>query len=228
MDRAAREADLVTYYNNEARDRQAGELAETRIARRDVFIELLRKEGRESVVEVGTGPGRDSVAFDAAGLRFRGIDLAPASVTICQQSGLDVEVGSALELPYAAGEFDAAYTASTLLHIADSDLDTALAELTRVVHRGSPIAIGLWGAQETHEERWGDPTYGPPRFFALRSDADLQASLARHGTLESFETWPAEVASELHYQWAILRATGRSPDNPHARCSRGARPTRTT
>lgn len=217
--RAEREADLRTYYDNEARDRSTNTLPAERVEHRDAFIGQLRKEGRSSVVEVGTGPGRDSVAFTDAGIAFRGIDLAPASVALCTESGLDVSVGSVLELPFSTGEFDAAYTASTLLHIADDDLDTAIAELVRVVRPGSPVAIGLWGAPQSREQRWGDPAYGPARFFALRSDDDLRATLARHGTVETFKTWEGDTDTDLHYQWAIVRTRPRHdpsslPDRP--------------
>ncbi|WP_158607674.1 class I SAM-dependent methyltransferase [Flexivirga caeni] len=202
--RAAREADLITYYDNEAADRSTSPLADGRAEHRDAFIDLLAREHRSTVVEVGTGPGRDSLAFHQAGLAVQGVDLAPASVTLCRAQGLSVQVGTALELPFASGEFEAAYTASTLLHIADEDLDTALAELVRVVRPDSPIAIGLWGAPTSREQHWGDPSYGPPRFFALRSDSDLRLRLAAHGAVELFEAWPPE-SSGLHYQWAILR-----------------------
>lgn len=204
--RAEREADLRTYYDNEARDRSANALPADRVEHRDAFIALLQREGRTSIVEVGTGPGRDSLAFHEAGLAFHGIDLAPESVALCRESGLNVQVGSALELPFSTGEFDAAYTASTLLHVANDDLDTAIAELVRVVRPGSPVAIGLWGAPESREERWGESAYGPPRFFSLRSDDDLRTTLARHGEIESFETWQSEYDTDLHYQWAILHA----------------------
>jgi SAM-dependent methyltransferase len=203
--RAEREADLRTYYDNEARDRRGNQLPVERVRHRDAFISLLQREGRSSLVEVGTGPGRDAVVFRDAGLDLRGVDLAPESVTLCQQAGLDVQVGSALELPFSAGEFEAAYTASTLLHVADDDLDTAIAELVRVVRPGSPVAIGLWGAPASREERWGGSAYGPPRFFSLRSDDDLRKALARHGTIETFEIWQSEDGTDLHYQWAVLR-----------------------
>lgn len=204
-DRAKRDADLQTYYDNEARDRLGNPLPRDRVEHRDAFIRQLQAEGRTSVIEVGTGPGRDSIAFADAGLTFRGIDLAPASVQLCREQGLEVQVGSALELPFDTGAFEAAYTVSTLLHIADDDLDAALAELVRVVRPGAPVAIGVWGAGETREQRWGKPSYGPPRFFALRSDADLRAALGRHGTVESFETWPGDDGTDLHYQWAVVR-----------------------
>ncbi|WP_265443005.1 NTP transferase domain-containing protein [Flexivirga meconopsidis] len=208
--RSAREADLVTYYDNEAADRRDNPLPEDRAARRDEFVEQLRAEGRGRLLEVGTGPGRDALAFQQAGLTVSGVDLAPASVELCRQAGLDVRVGSALELPFESGEFDAAYTASTLLHVADEDLDTALTELVRVVLPGAPIAIGLWGAPESRQERWGKQSYGPPRFFALRSDADLKAALVAHGAIERFDTWPSSEGDELHYQWVVLRTPDRA------------------
>ncbi|NNG38142.1 NTP transferase domain-containing protein [Flexivirga sp. ID2601S] len=208
--RAAREADLVTYYDNEAADRQDNPLPEARVAHRDEFVAQLKAEGRSRLLEVGTGPGRDALAFQQAGLTVSGVDLAPASVELCQQAGLDVRVGSALGLPFGDGEFDAAYTASTLLHVADEDLDTALAELVRVVRPGAPIAIGLWGAQKSRQERWGRQSYGPPRFFALRSDADLTTTLVAHGVIERFETWPSSDGDELHYQWVVLRTPDRA------------------
>lgn len=203
--RAEREADLRAYYDREAADRRDHHLPLARVQRRDAFIELLRRERRRTVVEVGTGPGRDSTAFRDAGLSVRGIDLAPASVELCRAAGLDVQVGSVLELPFGTGEFDSAYTVSTLLHIADDDLDTAVAELVRVVRPGAPVVVGVWGSDETREQRWGKAVYGPPRFFALRSDADLRDALERRASIESFETWPDED-TDLHYQWVVLRA----------------------
>lgn len=205
-DRTQREADLITYYDNEVADRECRGIPGERVAARDEFVRLVRREGRASVLEVGTGPGRDLLTFRQAGLEVRGVDLAPASVARCRAQGLDVQTASVLDLPFLTGEFDAAYTASTLLHIADDDLDTALGELVRVVRPGSPVAIGVWGVPESREDDWGSERYGRHRYFALRSDADLRDALARHGSIEEFKTWRG--ADDLHYQWVILRTFG--------------------
>ncbi|TWE10138.1 NTP transferase domain-containing protein [Rudaeicoccus suwonensis] len=205
MERRQREADLVTYYDAEATDRRDHPLPEQRIDHRDAFITVLHAEGRERVLEVGTGPGRDAIGFRDAGFQLRGVDLAPASVAVCRTAGLDVQVASALELPFATGSFDAAYTASTLLHVADADLPTALGEIVRVVTPGAPVAIGLWGAPQSRTEHWGGGHYGPARFFALRSDEVLRDAVTKHGRIERFETWPATDGTDLHYQWLVLR-----------------------
>jgi SAM-dependent methyltransferase len=154
------------------------------------------------VLEVGAGPGRDGTAFTEAGLAYTGVDLAPASAGACRARGLDVRVASVLELPFASGAFDAGWTMSTLLHVADADLDAALAEIVRVLRPAAPLAVGLWGGRDL-EGPGGEATHGPARFFSFRSDEKVRAALERHGVVERWETWPG--ASDLHYQFAVLR-----------------------
>lgn len=191
--RAEREADLRTYYDNEAADRRDKHLPVARVQHRDAFIELLRRERRGSVVEVGTGPGRDLLAFRDAGLAVRGLDLAPASVELCRAEGLDVQVGSVLETPFGTGEFESAYTASTLLHVADADLDTALAELVRVTRPGSrsrsasgaPTRPASNAGARRHRARPGSsrcaatPTCGPRWSATPRSKASRPGRTTR-------------------------------------------------
>jgi SAM-dependent methyltransferase len=202
-DRRQRERDLVAYYDNEVHERAGRELPADRVARRGAYIEQLRTEGRRSVIEAGTGPGRDGAALAQAGLDYTGVDLAPASVAACRALGLDVRVASVLDLPFAAGTFDAGWTMSTLLHVADAELDAALAEIVRVLRPGAPLAVGLWGGRDLAEGPAGEATHGPARFFSFRSDEKVLAALGRHGTVESWETW--ESTSDLHYQFAIVR-----------------------
>lgn len=205
--RVQREADLVAYYDNELAYRVRRELSAQRLARRGAYLELLHREGRLSVLEIGSGPGRDGTAFAAAGVAYTGVDLAPGSVDACRSLGLDAHVASVLDLPFADGAFDAGWTMSTLLHVANADFDTALSEIVRVLWPGAPLAIGLWGASEGREEFWDEGAdLGPPRFFSIRDDAALHASLRRFGSVEEAATWPGQ--GSLHYQWAVLRTTG--------------------
>src|SRR5262245_25107081 len=68
--RLQRERDLVTYYDHEVHERAGRELPADRMARRGAYIARLLVEGRRSVLEVGTGPGRDGTAFVRAGLNY--------------------------------------------------------------------------------------------------------------------------------------------------------------
>ncbi|KNX39336.1 class I SAM-dependent methyltransferase [Luteipulveratus halotolerans] len=194
------EAELVAYYDQEVTALRDREVEPRRTQARSCFVEILEREGRDALLEVGAGPGRDGVAFQAAGLAYVGVDLASASVAACTAIGLDVRVGTVHDLPWPDRTFDAVWTMSTLLQVPDLDLGSALGEVTRVARPGAPIAIGLWGAPESREQYFGD------RFFSLRSDDDLCARLADHGTVEQLITWPGE--GDLHYQWVVLRRTG--------------------
>ncbi|MEV6278885.1 class I SAM-dependent methyltransferase [Nocardia sp. NPDC051832] len=204
LPRAKREADLIAYYDNEIRQRAARELPPARVQRRGEYIELLQRENIADLLEIGCGPGLDGIAFAHAGLAYTGVDLAPQSVAAARSLGLDAREASVLQLPFEDASFGAGWTMSTLLHIADTDLDSALAEILRVLRPGAPLAIGLWGDEQGSEQQWDDGSgHRPARFFSIRTDAVLQTALQRHGTLEQWLTWRG--TDRLHYQWAILR-----------------------
>jgi SAM-dependent methyltransferase len=124
-------------------------------------------------------------------------------VAACRALGLDAHVASVLDLPFPDGAFDAAWTMSTLLHVANADLDAALAEIVRVLGSGAPLAVGLWGGRDLDEGPRGADVHGPARFSSFRSDEVVRSALDRHGTVERWETFPG--SSDLHYQFAVLR-----------------------
>lgn len=206
MTRAERERDLIAYYTGELHARVDRNLAEPRIARRTAFLDQLRVEERRTVLEIGCGPGRDGEAIAAQGFDYTGVDLSPASVEACQALGLRAEVASVLELPFADSSFDACWTMSTLLHVADEDLDQALREILRVLRPGAPLAIGLWGDAQSSEHVWQDGKgYGPGRFSSIRTDEALRTTLQKYGVLEQWTTWDDDQV--MHYQWAVLRVS---------------------
>jgi SAM-dependent methyltransferase len=201
--RESRERELAAWYDGEVERRAARELPDRRTAGRDRFAAQLAGEGRRSVVEIGCGPGRDGAAFTAAGLAWTGVDLAPASVEHCRGMGLDAHVAPVHALPFADAAFAAGWSMSTLMHVAEVDVDAALAELVRVLEPGAPVAIGTWGAAVARE----GPVpvgVGEPRFFSLRTDDAWRAAVERHGTVEEWTTWP-DARSDWHYQWLVLR-----------------------
>ena len=209
------EADLADYYDSEAAQRAARELDPRRVERRESFVQLLAAERRTRLVEIGTGPGRDATAFLAAGLSVSGVDLSAEHVRLSREAGVDAQVASVHQMPFADDSFDAGWTMSTLLHVPDADFDAALREICRVLRAGSPLAVGLWGGTDS-EGRSDRDEIRPPRFFSTRSHDRIQQMLGRHGAVESFQTWTSGPPGSWEYQWAVLRTSldALTPESP--------------
>ena len=203
----ALDADLTAFYDAEARAGLRGELDPMRIDIRDGFVELLQREGRSRLVDVGAGPGRDTVEFRDRGFGVIGVDLAPANVGLMRAQGLDGVAGSLYALPFPDGSFDALWTMSTFVHVPHDRFDEAMTELLRVVAPGGPLAIGTWGGLDFE----GVPEFGelrPFRFFSLAVHDRWRSMLQRRGDLEHFETFPPTRPGGWEYQYAVLRSGG--------------------
>lgn len=203
----ALDADLTAFYEAEARAGLRGELDPMRVRIRDGFVELLQREGRSRLVDVGAGPGRDTVEFRDRGFGVIGVDLAPANVGLMCAQGLDGVAGSLYQLPFPAGSFDALWTMSTFVHVPHDRFDDAMTELLRVVAPGGPLAIGTWGGRDFE----GVPEFGelrPFRFFSLAAHDRWRSMLQCRGDLEHFETFPPTRPGGWEYQYAVLRAGG--------------------
>ncbi|HEX2732440.1 MAG TPA: class I SAM-dependent methyltransferase [Polyangiaceae bacterium] len=92
--------------------------------------------GRD-VLEVGCGTGLvlDRIAKFAR--NAKGVDLSPGMLEHARRRGLDVQEGSATQLPFADGAFDVACSFKVLAHIPDIQL--ALSEMSRVVRPGGVV-----------------------------------------------------------------------------------------
>ena len=202
-DRTAVQSALTAYYDQEAATRAARTLDPARVEWRTGFAALLAAEGRRTVLEVGVGPGHDARALRDSGVEVTGVDLAPEHVRMCREQGIEAYVASVLDLPFADDCFDAGWTMSTLLHVPDLDIDAALAEITRVLRPGAPLAIGVWGGLDWEGLSDQDDIV-PPRFFSLRTDDRWLEIVGRHGTVERFDTW-AHQTSSWTYQAMVLR-----------------------
>jgi SAM-dependent methyltransferase len=199
------DADLTAYYDAEALAGVRGELDAMRLDIRERFVELVRREGRRRLVDVGAGPGIDAVTLQRRGFDVVGVDLAPSNVAVMRVRGALGAAGSLYALPFADGVFDALWTMSTFVHVPHDRFDEAMLEFLRVVVPGAPLAIGTWGGHDFE----GVPEFGelrPYRFFSLASHDRWRSMLERHGHLESFETFAPTQSGGWEYQYAVLRS----------------------
>jgi SAM-dependent methyltransferase len=199
------ERDLSDYYEREAAAGVRAVMGSRgrRDDLRSAFVDQLVREGRQSVVEVGSGPGTDAAPFISAGVVYAGFDLAVGNARLAHAAGLAIVPGSLFAPPFRPRSFDAGWTMSTLLHVPDDRFNEAVAATTSLLRPGSPLAIGLWGGRDREFVNETDH-FDPPRFFSHRSDDRAQTMLSAHGTVEWFEAWPTDVGG-WSYQFIVLR-----------------------
>lgn len=185
-------ADLAAYYEEEARLGERGPLRGRRVGLNASFLELLEREDRSSIVDFGSGPGRDGEAFAAAGHRYVGLDLAHGNGTLARTRGLAVVQGSIDSPPFPVGCFDAGWSMSTLMHLPAIEMGDAIRAMVASLRPGAPMVVALWGSPSSEGERDDVDTEmieGQRRLFSLRTVETNGGLLGAEADIERVETW---------------------------------------
>jgi SAM-dependent methyltransferase len=174
------------------------------------FLEVLRAEGRSSLIEVGAGVGYTSRWFADHGMAVTATDLSPAQIELCRAKDLPARVADLHDLDFPPGSFDAAWAMNCLHHVPNAALPGVLEGLARVVTPGAPVYIGVWGGVD-EEGMPEEDFYLPARFFSFRTDSTLRSHMEDAFMVERFETFrpddgPAD--DPLHMQSFFLRSPG--------------------
>lgn len=130
-----------------------------RIFHVQLILRYLGNLDGKRVADIGSGKGRFAQALrDSNALaHLFAFDLAEAMLRVVP-AGIERCCGSMTQLPYATGAFDAAYATESLEHAVD--IESAVAELCRIVRTGGRIVIidknaEHWGRMQTPAwERW--------------------------------------------------------------------------
>lgn len=199
-------ADLRSYYEREAELKHRGRPRRNRVRARDDYIELLRAEGRERVVDFGAGPAGDVVGFVEAGIACIGVDLAFGNAKLAADQELLVVHGSIAAPPFRAASFDAGWSMSTLMHVPEAEVPDVVRAMTVPLESGAPLMIGLWGGAR-RDEISTTQIAGEQRLFSMRPLQMNRDLLSSAGAVEHSETW--DVGPEgWHYQLFRIRVGG--------------------
>ena len=152
--------EIIRHFNEAAADEEHfPSTIDPRIYHVQVILEYFGALNGKRVLDVGSGKGRFArvlvernpqaglIAFDLAEAMLRHV---PAGIGTC--------AGSMTALPFGTDAFDYAYATESLEHAVD--IDTAIAEMCRVVKPGGRIVIidknaEQWGRLKTPEwEKW--------------------------------------------------------------------------
>jgi SAM-dependent methyltransferase len=195
---------LQSTYDGAVERRAATPLELWKVPERAAFLELLLREGRHSLLEIGAGTGLHGRFFADAGLDVVCTDLSAAMVAHCHAQGLVAVQQDFLHLDLGR-QFDAVFAMNCLLHVPREDLPAVLSAIRPTLVPGGLFYLGQYGGIE-HEGAFADDSYEPPRYFSLLTDEDLLA--VAHGVfeIESFRAVDFESDDGDHFQSLVLRA----------------------
>lgn len=191
-------------YNRHAAEREAMEKTDWKLAERQNFADMLRAEGKALLLEIGPGPGKDSVFFREEGLRVSCADASEEMVKLCLAKGLDAKVMDFGDMAYPDESFDAVYGMNCLLHVPKQRIPAVLSEIRRVLKPGGLFFWGVYGGEES-EGIWEKDSYEPKRFFSFYTDEGIREQAAAGGFAEVVFHTVELPGNGLHFQALTLR-----------------------
>ncbi|MDH2443541.1 class I SAM-dependent methyltransferase [Amnibacterium sp. CER49] len=114
-----------------------------------------------TVLELGSGPGVDALALEAAGFAVHRTDATRAFVERLREQGHDVRELNALD-PEWGGPVDAVFANAVLLHFPPPQLRRVLEHALAAVRPGGVLAATLKGGSG---EEWSTRKLDAPRHF---------------------------------------------------------------
>ena len=147
-------------------------------------IELfIRKLPGKDILDLGSGPGRDSLFFKERGLNPLCFDISQEMIELCGQKGLRTQIGDLEALPFADNSFDGVWACNSLLHMPKSNLLPVLNNINRMLKpRGQFYLSMKEGDFEGLVE--SDKYPGMKRLFSLYSDEELRKVLSDNFRVE--------------------------------------------
>ena len=172
-------------------DRIAGEYTRRWQDRGAIAPALVRFTGQLSpgalVLDVGCGPGFDSVTLRSRGLRVMGLDLSWGMLQSARAHYPGAYVQADMRQLPLAGGVEGIWCNAALLHLAREEATRTLRDFHRVLQGDGVVFLSV---KEGQAEAQRSDAYGPdaPRFFTFWQDEQLDEALQNSG-LHCIESW---------------------------------------
>jgi SAM-dependent methyltransferase len=142
----------------------------------EAFVKEIKDISGISVLDVGSGPGRDGLILKQNGLDVTCLDASKEMVRLCEEKGLKSILGDFKELPFTDESFDAVWAYTSLLHVPKNQVSKCLEEIKRVLKDKGIFGLGLIeGDVEIYRESSG---MNMPRLFSFYKKDEIENILA--------------------------------------------------
>ncbi len=150
------------------------------------------------VLDIGSGPGRDGLVLQKAGLEVICVDASHTMLELCRQKGLTTVQADFNTIPFLDSHFDGVWAYTSLLHIPKSEIHVPLREIKRVLKKNGIFGLGLIeGKFEGYKE---STKVTAPRWFSYYTVEEVEVLLKQYGfELLYFETFTPNSKNYLNF-----------------------------
>ena len=193
---------LKQSYNKYAHEREKNQLQEWKVKLRDSFLKLILNEGKNTLLDIGAGTGKDSRFFMNNQIDVIAIDLSDEMIKLCVEKGIESYELDFYNLYKVGKKVDAVWSMNSLLHVEKANLNLVLQEIANVLNPLGLFFMGVYGG-ENSEGIWQDDHYTPHRFFSFYTDENIKRVVLNYFDIISFET--IETGGKYQFQSIIMR-----------------------
>jgi ubiquinone/menaquinone biosynthesis C-methylase UbiE len=192
-------------YDAQSENRNKSSPQDWKLYERSSFLHRLLNLQKDNLLEIGAGPGKDSLFFKEAGLNVQATDLSSKMIQLCREKGIKADTMSFDQLIFEDETFDAIWALNCLLHVPKAQLELVLREVRRVMKPDGLLYMGVYGGVN-QEGIWEQDFHEPKRFFSFYKDEDLENILTAYFRLEAFHKIPQNSGQSgpPHFQGFIL------------------------
>lgn len=191
-------------YDTKANERDEMNDAPWKQPERNRFLDVIRRNGAERLLEIGAGHGVSGRFFADHGVHVTCIDLSPELVARCRGRDLTAYVMDFSELDFPVGSFDSVFAMNCLLHVPRADLGGVLRSVRKVLRDRGVFYWGQYGSDKPFEGIFEDDEYEPKRFFSLLTADEIQQAAADAFEVVDYRLIPLD-GSRRRYHGLVLR-----------------------
>ncbi len=175
-------ADTIHYYDTETQAFITSSLKRDMSALYQEFLARVKPGGR--ILDVGCGPGRDSLYFLRHGYPVTALDASQAMVDYAQKLTGQPVLRMRFEEISFENAFEGVWASASLLHVSKNELDGVIARIAKsLLPQGVFFSSFKYGDQEAI-------TNG--RFFSNHTEATFARLIQNHPSLAVEKIWKSE------------------------------------
>lgn len=179
---------IKKFFNDEAETRNGKSVKqEWKVNARKSFLEIIKKDNKKTLLEIGAGAGYDSLFFMNNGLNVIAIDISAEMVKKCKDKNIEAYELDFYDLSSLNRKFDCIYSLNTFLYVPKKDLPKVIEKINSILNTDGLFYIGLYGGNDTVTEMVFGDVSDVPLFLAFHSEHYLKSILRNTFEVISFE-----------------------------------------